>query len=1339
MKRKALTILVFAGLLLLPLGASMFQTGASKKETGRIVSRTAGMADRQASEGDASPRSLFLSDKDSDRHLGDISDDPLRGTGSDDSDLRPAAQRPQSSDGVWQTIDNSSIAAADWQAPPADSYQVLRLNKDALAQQLARAPMERTGDLRESPAVLSLPMPDGSFERFHIEESPVMDADLVAKYPEIKSYRGQGIEDGTATVRFDWTPLGFHALVLAPGHAVNILPPNQTDISTYASYYDQGEAFECAVTDQHQTNKAGPGGRVRPEVAVGTTLRTYRIAVAATHEFCALVGGDTLAGSTAAINTFLNGINAIWERELSVHMNLVNAPTVVYAGNTTNCGGVACTDANDPYTNGATATMLNEVRPDLDTKVGQTNYDVGHVLGTNSGGIAFVGVVCQNALCNAQPGACKGGGASGMTAPAGNSGSVGLWAHELGHEFGGNHTHNAITGACGPGSGANDNRDGATAVEPGSGTTILSYVGICGAGDNISNTRDLRWHAGTFADISAFLAGAQAMGCAVNTATGNNIPTVNAGAPFTIPRNTPFTLTATGTDADAADIPNLTFIWEQVDAAGGTDCTLAGNLCNPPYGDQPADVGNTRPLFRSFSPIKGKTRTFPSLTYILNNANVPPAVVGGFRTAEDLPSRSRPMNFRATVRDNRAGFGGVNDSSVTITVDGNSGPFQVTAPNTAVVLTGGTPTNFTWNVNNTNNPPVSAANVKISFSTDGGNTFPNTVLASTPNDGSETITPPNGIVTSQGRIKVEAVGNIFFDISDVNFTLQPGDGCLASSDISPKVGRVGDQVIITGFNFTGVNAVTFSNSVPATTFTVDSNTQITATVPAGAVGGPITLGKPGCGNLQTAGYNVCLGLTTLQNDDGTFGSASTIGDGYYVNRLTPGVYPATLGQVQVRWDGFQNFPAGTAVTVVAGINAGGGANIDGTTFQTFAGTVGTLGAFTTFTLPNPVRITAGDFVVGFQAINTTGGQFPILTDPTTPQSRSYNSDSGTAFTTDTTRNYAIRAVIFTGNCTGPTAANGNVGGTITDASGTAVSGVTINLSGTMASETITDAGGHYSFDGVETNGFYTVTPSRVNYTFSPANRSFSLLGVHTDASFTAAANGAHLNAIDTSEFFVRQQYLDFLFREPDPPGFSGWVNTLRNCAAGDASCDRIHVSEMFYRSPEFQERGYFAYRFYATALGRKPDYAEFVPDLARVSGFLTNDQLDAAKTAFIDDFMSRPAFAAMYNSQSNAAYVNALVSTAGVALSNQQALINELNNGTATRAQVLRQIAESGEVYQKYYNQAFVVMEYFGYLRRDPDALYLNWISVLDANSADSRHMVEGFVNSTEYRQRFVQ
>jgi Tol biopolymer transport system component len=226
------------------------------------------------------------------------------------------------------------------------------------------------------------------------------------------------------------------------------------------------------------------------------------------------------------------------------------------------------------------------------------------------------------------------------------------------------------------------------------------------------------------------------------------------------------------------------------------------------------------------------------------------------------------------------------------------------------------------------------------------------------------------------------------------------------------------------------------------------------------------------------------------------------------------------------------------------------------------------------------------------------------------------------------------------------------------------------------------------------------------------------------------------NPIDDPQFFVRQHYLDFLGREPDPLA-AQWVNLINDCPPGDSNCDRIHVSEAFFKSPEFQERGYFLYRFYPAAFGRKPDFGEFMPDLQRVSGFLTPAELEAAKAAFINDFMMRNAFRTKYDLLSNQAYVDELLATAGVSLSNRQALIDALNSGSRSRGQVLRQIVEAAEVHQGFYNQAFVVMQYFGYLRRDPDILYLNWIATLDANPADSRHMIAGFVNSIEYRARF--
>ena len=226
------------------------------------------------------------------------------------------------------------------------------------------------------------------------------------------------------------------------------------------------------------------------------------------------------------------------------------------------------------------------------------------------------------------------------------------------------------------------------------------------------------------------------------------------------------------------------------------------------------------------------------------------------------------------------------------------------------------------------------------------------------------------------------------------------------------------------------------------------------------------------------------------------------------------------------------------------------------------------------------------------------------------------------------------------------------------------------------------------------------------------------------------------NPIDGTAFFVRQQYLDFLNREPDPGGYAAWQAVINGCPPGNTTCDRIHVSSAFFRSPEFQDRGYFVYRFYPVSFGRKPDYVEFVPDLAKVSGFLSDAELEAAKQAFIAEFMSRPAFVMKFNGLNNTAYVDMLLTTAGITHPARDFWIAALGNGTRTRAQVLREIAESSEVYNKYYNQAFVVMQYFGYLRRDPDAFYLDWIQVLNTTS-DFRGMVNGFMNSLEYRFRF--
>jgi uncharacterized repeat protein (TIGR01451 family) len=268
------------------------------------------------------------------------------------------------------------------------------------------------------------------------------------------------------------------------------------------------------------------------------------------------------------------------------------------------------------------------------------------------------------------------------------------------------------------------------------------------------------------------------------------------------------------------------------------------------------------------------------------------------------------------------------------------------------------------------------------------------------------------------------------------------------------------------------------------------------------------------------------------------------------------------------------------------------------------------------------------------------------------------------------------------------------------------------------------------------NDVYVEGPE--NFTITLSHQTGGELGSPTVATITITDNdnGGAPNPMDDNAFFIRQLYIDFLGREPDPPGLRGWLGILNNCAPDDVSCDRIHIAEGFARSDEFAGRGYFIYRIYRASLGRKPDYAEFIPDMAKVSGFLSPQDLEANKQAFVDEFVTRTEFRAKYDSLDNSGYVNALEATALVTLPSKQALIDDLVAGRKTRAQVLRAVIETTEVYTKYVNEAFVVMEYFGFLRRDPDSLYRGWIEQFNHSNV-YRLVISGFVFSQEYRQRF--
>lgn len=232
--------------------------------------------------------------------------------------------------------------------------------------------------------------------------------------------------------------------------------------------------------------------------------------------------------------------------------------------------------------------------------------------------------------------------------------------------------------------------------------------------------------------------------------------------------------------------------------------------------------------------------------------------------------------------------------------------------------------------------------------------------------------------------------------------------------------------------------------------------------------------------------------------------------------------------------------------------------------------------------------------------------------------------------------------------------------------------------------------------------------------------------------------------IDDIDFFVQQQYIDFLGRMPDSVGFANWNATLNGCPNGgfgetdNPGCDRVHVSAGFYQSDEFQGRGYWAYRFYETALGRRPLYAEFIPDMQKVGGAQSPTQEAASKIQYMNEFVTRPEFKNIYDALTNQQFVDKLEQTSGVTISNKASLVAALNGSTQTRAEVLRTVIESQPIFDKFFNRGFVSMQYFGYLRRDPDTIgFQNWVNTLNADPANFRHMIFGFIYSTEYRNRF--
>ena len=615
-------------------------------------------------------------------------------------------------------------------------FNLYSLNTTAFKNQLANAP-ERFSGL--SNVVVELPTNNGAMQRFRVYEASVMEPALQAQHPNIRSYAAQGIDDPSAVARFSVSSLGVNVMISSPKYSTVYIDPYTKDKNAYIVYnIDKLPAdpngFECLAEDNEiidmpsDTRNADDG-----------MLRTFRLALACTGEY-AFYQWFTRAGIDpsepdavkkaavlAAMNVTMTRVNGVYERDVAVTMVIIaNNEDIIFLN-----------AATDPYTNNQGATMLGQNQTTCDNIIGNANYDIGHVFSTGGGGIAGLRVPCRTGQ--------KARGVTGLPAPFGDAFDIDYVAHEMGHQYGANHTFNGSAGACG------GNRNNATAMEPGSGSTIMAYAGICSP-QNVQNNSDDYFHAISILEIWSNITVGNSK-CGDQTTT-NNLPS-------TIPKSTPFILKGTATDPDGGDV--LSHCWEQM---------------NPQIAPAPpVNTSTTGPTFRSIDPLASPNRYMPSINFVLANQ------LGGPTTPnkwEVVPAVGRTMNFRYTVRDNVAGGGSSASDNMAVTVDGGSGPFAITAQNTATTWTIGNTETVTWDVAGTDVAPVDSPNVDIWFSTDNGQTYPVAVALNVPNNGSALVNVPN-LNTTTGRLMVMSSNNIFYDVNNATITV---DGVVGVEDFT---------------------------------------------------------------------------------------------------------------------------------------------------------------------------------------------------------------------------------------------------------------------------------------------------------------------------------------------------------------------------------------------------------------------------------------------------------------------------------------------------------------------------------------------------------------------------
>lgn len=776
---------------------------------------------------------------------------------------------------IWQkSSSNGSLNAIPINKLDAKNYEIYQLNFQAFKQSLANAPL-RDG-IQTSNVTISVPNETGGMESFRILEAPVLDESLSAQYPEIKSY--VGTNSAGTLLRMSISPAGVQTMITYADKSSVFMQPVIGDSNKYIVYNrlvrgeKYKEDFVCSTLDEYGRYATGDSS-MESRDANDQILRKFRLAMSVNGEYTIFHGG-TVAGALAAINATISRVNAVFEADMAVTFVVVDAQQLIYTNPNT-----------DPYSNNLN-NWNAELQNTLNNTIGNAAYDIGHMFGASGGGgsAGCIGCVCVNN----QKGSGKTSPADGI--PQGDNFDIDYVAHEIGHQMGANHTFAFST----EGTGVN--------AEPGSGTTVMGYAGITGP-DDVQQHSDAYFH---YHSIRQILTNLVTRTCWQNNspvAITNSPPSANAGADYVIPRGTAYVLKGSATDANGGDV--LTYCWEQTNSGTVSSSNFGPNLTS----------GSVN---RSLPPSMSPDRYIPKMDRVVtgNLTQTNPTINSAWETVSNV---ARTMSWALTVRDRMPTATGLNGQSsydlTNITVNGTAGPFTVTSQATAVTWNPGETKTVTWNVASTNVAPISTANVNILLSTDGGYTYPITLLTNTPNDGSQDITVPTlASLTNMARVKVEAVGNIYYAISPTNFTVTSTapDFQMTAAVSSQSVCNVNS--VTYNFNYTAFNGfnetTTFSasgnpagTSVVFTPASLNSNGSYTMTI------NNLNAATAGTYNITVTGTAASFSRTTNVSLTKSNGACASVANTTYQTSTTGVAFGTINNQNTGKPSGYSNYTA----------------------------------------------------------------------------------------------------------------------------------------------------------------------------------------------------------------------------------------------------------------------------------------------------------------------------------------------------------------------------------------------------------------------------------------------